>query len=363
MRLVSALVLALLAASASAQPAQPVLFPGESGETLLASIRTEYRPSALTGDNDDLYARVDSTTVDGQLGVVGVYTGLFVPFDCNPSCDPSQDVGNGFSPTGETINQEHTYPRSRLGGSSRVTSESDLHNLFPTQVGVNSDRGSLPFADVPDDQATRWYRGAPPYSQTSPPASDIDEYSEIGGGAFEPREDHKGNVARAMFYVQAVYPDQADANWFEPQTETLYDWHDADPVDQAELDRTYRIAAFQSDTPNPFVLDSTLVRRAYFPEIAVASEPGASRPLVLRVVGTNPFRDRARLTLELPVAGVVRAEAFDALGRRLAVLWDGPAPAGPLALALDGTALAPGAYVVRVVSEGAVAARVVVRAR
>ncbi len=355
--------LAALAVPVGAQT-QEVLFPGQSGAGLLASIRAEYRPASLSGDNDDLYATVDRTTVGGQDGVLCVYTGLFVPFDGNPSNDPSQDIGNGFSQTGEGLNQEHTYPRSELGGGSTVSSERDLHNLFPTQVGVNSDRASFPFAEIPDAQTARWYRGAPPYNQTSVPSSNIDEYSEIGGGRFEPREDHKGNVARAMFYMRAVYPDQADAGYFNGQARTLYDWHYLDAATAADQARSARVAQFQSGKDNPFVLDSTLARRAFFPDIQAtdADDADPSRA-ALAVASGNPFTTEARLTLTLPSAVDVRAEAFDALGRRVAVLWDGPVAAGPTPLRLDGAGLAAGVYLVRVEAGAEVLTRALVRAR
>ena len=355
-----ALGLATVAAPTAAQT-QQVLFPGESGETLLASIRAAYRPSSTNGSNDDLYATVDRTTVDGQDGVVCVYTGLFVPFDGAPSRDPSQDVGNGFSNTGASINQEHTWPNSSLSGIAK----SDLHNLFPTQVGVNADRGTLPFAEIDDARTTRWYRGAPPYTQTSPPADDIDAYSEIGGGAFEPREDHKGNVARALFYMAAVYdpPASNDFSFDADDRRTLYAWHYADAITEADQARSARVAAFQSGKDNPFVLDSTLARRAFFPEIVVVStgEPLSGGP-ALQLDGPTPFRDRTRLVLSARASQVVRATLRDALGREVATLYDGPAP-GPLSLDVDGRGLAPGVYTVHVRLDGVRLRQSVVRVR
>ncbi|MEL6617171.1 MAG: endonuclease, partial [Bacteroidota bacterium] len=161
--------LAVGPASGAAAQTQTVLFPGQSGEDLLASIRAAYRPSSLNGDNDDLYSMIDRTTVGGQDGVIGVYSGLFVPFDGVPNSDPSQDVFNG----GSGINQEHTFPRAELNGSSSHPSEDDLHNLFPTRVSVNGDRGNLPFAEVPDAQTTRWYRGTTA-TPTDPPEAERD---------------------------------------------------------------------------------------------------------------------------------------------------------------------------------------------
>ncbi|MEM1114961.1 MAG: endonuclease [Bacteroidota bacterium] len=359
MRLV-VLALALATASGSAQT-QEVLFPGQRGDDLIASIRAAYRPAAITGDNDDLYARIDSVTVGGQLGVRCVYTGLFVPFDGVPSSDPSQDIGNGFSQTGEGLNREHTWPNSLLSGLAR----DDLHNLFPTQVGVNSDRGNDRFAEIPDAQATRWYRGAPPYTQTSPPTEALDEYSEIRSDiSFEPREDHKGNVARALFYMAAVYGPSTNGDFpFDAaDRQTLFDWHRADPITEADQGRSARVAAFQSGRDNPFVLDSTLVRRAFFPDLVGTDTEAAPAGLALRLAGPNPFRTEARLVLSLPEAAPVTAEAFDALGRRVAVLYDGPA-AGEVALRLGGAGLAPGVYRVRVVAGGIVLTRRLVRTR
>ena len=335
------LLLALLALPAAAQT-QETLFPGQSGAQLLSSIRAEYRPSSVSGDNDDLYATVDRATVDGQDGVIGVYTGYFVPFDCTPSCDPSQDVFNNSA----GINQEHTWPNSLLTGIA----DNDLHNLFPTQVRVNADRGTLRFAESPDAQTDLWYRGGPPYTQTSIPAADIDEYSEIRTGqSFEPREDHKGNVARALFYMDAVYDTQTSGTFpfDQAQRDVLYDWHYADPITAADQARSARVAQFQSGKDNPFVLDSTLVRRAFFPGIVLADDAARGvTSAALRLVGQHPFRDAARLELRVPRAAEARVEVLDALGRRVSVLHDGAVAAGALALRVDGAALAPGVYLV-----------------
>ena len=363
MRRLLALALLVLALPAAAQPPQEVLFPGQTGAELRTSIRAAYRPATLLSEaagKDRLYDTIDRTSVGGQDGVIGVYTGFFVPFDCTPSCDPSQDVYNEPNQNTQGINQEHTWPQAYLNGSGSAAAERDLHHLFPTKVDVNNDRGSLPFAEIPDEQTSRWYRDA--LSQTAPPPlAERDAYSELRTGtSFEPREKHEGDVARALFYVRTVYDDEADAAWFEPQMRPLYAWHALDPVDQAEYDRTFRVASFQGDTPNPFVLDSTLIRRAY-PEItATATEPGP--PAVRLVVSPNPFRDGAVLRLTLPAAGPARVEVFDALGRRVALLHDGPLPGGAEAvLRLDGGALPPGLYVARVTAGAFVAARRLVR--
>ena len=354
------LCLALVVALAPASAQQRTLFSGESGDALLASARATFKPSTgqirSSAQTKDLMMFPIWTVDEGAgIGVRGAYTGWFVPFDNDPPGNANQEVFNN----GSGLNQEHVWPRSRLGGAE--VSERDLHHLFPTRVAVNSDRASLPFDEVPDAAATDWY--IEDTRTGAPPTTDRDAYSERQSGvAFEPRESVKGDVARAMFYVAAMYPDEADLGWFAGQRETLYDWHYADPADAAEFDRTVEIAGYQggADRENPFVLDSTLVRRAFFPERSTASGP-APVAGALDVLGATPFVSEVRLRLTLPAAAPVRAEAFDVLGRRVAVLFDGVADRA--VLRLDGTALAPGVYVVRVVTGGGVLTRRLVRAR
>jgi hypothetical protein len=95
------------------------------------------------------------------------------------------------------------------------------------------------------------------------------------------------------------------------------------------------------------------------PLAAAGADPPAA--FVLHGAYPNPFREVARLTLTVPSAQPVRVAVYDALGREAAVLHDGPMAAGAHALALDGSALAPGVYVVRAGGAGGAAVRRVVR--
>jgi hypothetical protein len=82
--------------------------------------------------------------------------------------------------------------------------------------------------------------------------------------------------------------------------------------------------------------------------LPVASEGGGpGRGAALSVPAPNPTVGRATLTLVLDHPGPVTVTAHDALGRTVAVLWDGPAPGGPLPLAIEAGVLSPGRYVVR----------------
>ena len=62
----------------------------------------------------------------------------------------------------------------------------------------------------------------------------------------------------------------------------------------------------------------------------------------------NPFTTRAVVRYAMPVGTRLRATLHDVLGRRVAVLADGPTPTPEGEIAVDGAGLAPGVYRVRV---------------
>ena len=263
MRLVTlaATVVAVLAAPAAFAQPQTVLYPGGAGQPLLDAILADYSPARTLGYNparDSLYAYEQRT--DGVL--CGVYTRFCITL--TPGADPSTDAFN------KGINAEHTWPQSL--GAADEPQRSDLHHLFPAKDNVNSSRSNHPYGEIPDAETDGWYREAA--SQSTIPTVFVDEWSEKDNdhpdpawtGRFEPRHDHKGNAARAAFYFRAVYPAAVTAAASQPFFDVMKDdlivWHYSDPVDVEEYARSAWIASLQG-TPNPFVLDSTLARRAY----------------------------------------------------------------------------------------------------
>lgn len=75
------------------------------------------------------------------------------------------------------------------------------------------------------------------------------------------------------------------------------------------------------------------------------------RGYTLSEVYPNPFSPTAEFTLTLADAQTVRAEVFDALGRRVAVLTDGMQPPGTHRIEVHGSGWASGLYVIRVAGE------------
>ena len=229
---------------------EQTVLPDRTGDELVSALDREFSPARVLGygpARDALYAyeqRTDGFVRDPYTG----YTAVLPPGD--PSI-AAGEVG---------INAEHVWPQSR--GARAEPLRSDLHHLYPVRETVNSSRSALPYGDVPDDRADAWYREAA--SQSRVPQLDLDEWSERGEGRFEPREDAKGDVARAIFYVRAMYPaaTSGQAAFFESMRETLLRWNDLDPPTPDEVARSGWIAE-QQGTENPFILDRTLARRAF----------------------------------------------------------------------------------------------------
>ena len=90
---------------------------------------------------------------------------------------------------------------------------------------------------------------------------------------------------------------------------------------------------------------------------ATDAEAAPDGALVLSAPAPNPASGASAVRLALAAPADVSAAVFDVLGRRVAVLWDGPLGAGEHRLAVAAGALPAGLYVVRVRAGGSVAAR------
>lgn len=255
---------------------------GLEGQALIDYIQQNYTPSQVLGYDtarDTMYAVIDND--NGNLS--GVYTGFTITLD--PNEDPSTDAFY------KGINAEHTWPQSM--GAGNEPARSDIHHLFPTKSNVNSARNNDPLGEIDDNLTDTWYYLD--QSQSTVPTSNIDLYAEnYGSSAFEPREQHKGNAARAIFYFVAIYQSEADQSFFDQQKDDLYQWHYLDEVDAAELSRSSTIASYQGNE-NPFILDTSLVRRAFFPDGNTGGSD-TTPPVISAVQTTNIGANSATIT-------------------------------------------------------------------
>jgi hypothetical protein len=145
---------------------------------------------------------------------------------------------------------------------------SDIFHLYPTDETANTKRANLDFGAV---TSVTWTVGG----------------SKLGTDAqgqlvFEPRDVHKGNVARTIFYFviryNGAYNQWQNASKLEAW---LRAWHVSSPVDSAEQARNQHIYTVQHNR-NPFIDHPELVDRisSFFgtalhealPEIVVAPE-------------------------------------------------------------------------------------------
>ena len=241
-----------------------VFEPCKYGQPLINAIQTTYTPSQTLGygpARDILYSEIDNVGND----LFGIYTNFKV------TLDPTQDPSISAYQNGNGINAEHVYPQSKGAGSEPM--KSDMHNIRPSRVQVNSARGNCHFDDINDANTSVWYFEGT--SSSSIPSSNIDAYSEKDDSncEFEPREAKKGDIARAIFYFYAIYQNtanSADPNFFNIQKDKLLEWHYTDLPDSVELARSAAIAQRQGNE-NPFALDTSLAKRAFF--MADASYP------------------------------------------------------------------------------------------
>ena len=235
----------------------------KTGDELLSLLVQDYKPGQVL-----TYAMARDT----------MYLNIYRNEDNDVECHYSGHTVNlpdGVNPRfhlamdgdADGINTEHIYPQSKGAGSGNA--RADMHHLVPTRWAVNAARSNYPFAEIDDDDTDRWFYKSDDLTEI--PTSNIDNYSErlngaFGPGEFEPRESVKGDVARAVFYFYTMYQeegDNEDSDFFSSMLPTLIDWHYLDPADPYELEVTMKKADYQEGKPNPYILDCTLVSRAF----------------------------------------------------------------------------------------------------
>ncbi|MEO1450698.1 MAG: endonuclease, partial [Bacteroidota bacterium] len=236
MRTIALLSLLNLGFSLFAQQTPP---PNLTGSSLRAWIKSTFYDGEFTNLGYSQARRRMYNYIDNQNDTVFCVYGQYP--------DPVPFGGTTTFPN--PINAEHTVPQSFFNSDEPM--RADIHHLFPTHMDINSARGNLPFGEVPDNQTDRWMRLTT--EQSSIPGSDIDSYSEVlNNTRFEPREDHKGDCARAIFYFYTVYPTQGGQISSVGNVQQLYQWHVLDPPSAYEIQRNNGIEQYQGNR-NPYI--------------------------------------------------------------------------------------------------------------
>ena len=165
----------------------------------------------------------------------------------------NSQCGNQSS-EGDCYNREHLIPQSSF--NSAYPMQSDIHHVIPSDGRVNNFKGSLVFGNV----------NTPNWTSSNGSIRGSSAMSGYSGVVFEPIDEFKGDIARALLYFAVRYEDTVDgytsfnmfdgsndAVFFPWAIEVLLDWHNTvDPVDQRERDRNDAAYDFQNNA-NPFV--------------------------------------------------------------------------------------------------------------
>ena len=170
--------------------------------------------------------------------ILCIYTGRSIPI-------ANRDKGTA----GNNIwNREHSWPNSHGFSSQDYYAYTDLHHLFASEKNINATRGNKDFNKVTN--------------------GNHDEYGNKWDNTyFEPRDEVKGDLARAMFYLVVRYddPNELDLELSETSTgsssnktgklgilSVLLEWNILDPVSEEEKLRNEKAFAIQGNR-NPFV--------------------------------------------------------------------------------------------------------------
>ncbi len=187
------------------------------------------------------------------------------------------DSWKKFTSVGAVVsgcNIEHSFAKSWWGGTENDAYK-DCYHLNPSNSTANSSRSNYPLgvptSNIKDQSATGSLRvGKATYEGET-------------FWVFEPKDEYKGDFARAYFYMATCYGHDIDGNpdpvcskykgwrldnkdvgskfamrndsyleFRDWEIQVLLQWHRQDPVSQKELDRMDAVSDFQHNR-NPFI--------------------------------------------------------------------------------------------------------------
>lgn len=145
------------------------------------------------------------------------------------------------------LNAEHVFPMSwvtndlncgtrkqcQANSADFRNIESDLHNIYPANVKANQARSSYRFANIPGEN---WINKSCDL--------EIDKKQRVA----EPREAIRGEIARAMLYMEYQY----ELTLFAKNKALMQQWDAEDPPQAAEIERNQTIKTLQG-RDNPFI--------------------------------------------------------------------------------------------------------------
>lgn len=214
--------------------------------------RLQYTDDGKNDDKDDVWEALRELDRGDEPGTVRlIYSGKDVPYEPKG--------------TGSTWNREHVWPKSRGVGYSGKDF-TDIHHLFPADWGINSIRNNRYFDTCTDEEACK----------IPNELKDMVDPPRYAVGIFQPPPAVRGDVARALFYMDLRYPNlhltdcplEKEAKDDDPNDQmaylsTLLKWHTLDPPTPSERSRNDAACSRWQGNRNPFVDFPNLVDSIY----------------------------------------------------------------------------------------------------
>ena len=209
---------------------------GKTGEELKTALHTIISTGVTTLSYDEVWDALKQTDADPSNAgnVILLYSG---------KSDSADNNGGGET----QWNREHVWAKSHGDFGTSNGPGTDVHHLRPTNVKVNSIRGSKDF-----DKGGEEVEGAPGNF------TDDDSY--------EPRDEVKGDVARMILYMDVRYEGEDEFPDLEANDDVnngskpnigrisvLKEWSEQDPPDDFEKNRNQVIFDKVQKNRNPFI--------------------------------------------------------------------------------------------------------------
>lgn len=229
----------------------------ENLKTALNNLVSNHNSLGYTLARDYMYGDIDND----NGWVECVYTGRTAQFSTRAGA------------TSNSFNCEHTWPQG--GFDEDEPMRSDIFHLYPTDIAANSARSSFPFGNVVSNVS--WSNGG---SSLGSDAS--------GNTVFEPRDSHKGDAARSIFYFLVrygnIYDYHNNGSWnpmLQSHEDVLRTWHESDLPDNKEIDRNQAVYSYQNNR-NPFIDHPEFLDR-------ISSLTGSAQAPVIKQAAVSPL--------------------------------------------------------------------------
>ena len=260
-----------------------------------------------TGDLDKYYEN-DNTILDMYSeNPTGSDPYIYIP--------GQRECGN-YNSENDCYNREHIFPQGFFNQAAPM--RSDYHHIYPTDGYVNGRRSNFPFGRV----------GTASWTSMNGSKVGSSNFPGYSGTVFEPVDEFKGDIARALLYFVTRYEDRiqnfdhSDAN--NPQDGSRnrgYDqwyinllilWHRQDPVSQREIDRNNFGYTYQGNR-NPYIDHPEYVEQIWTLTILATDENSVSKNSLK--ISNNPVRNGELIVEGNDLHKVASAEIYSVTGQ------------------------------------------------